>query len=149
MTTQPIIHDNVLQWLTPATRVRHLYPGEQIPSTLNIGFDILGQLDPEWIWVTEFAGELTGILMASPCHGMAIIWRLQIIPGLPSTNLLRMLRVFKSTLHKRGFKGYMVIVDETREEESSLARIVTKLGGQAVKNGLTLLAAPMPLRGMP
>jgi hypothetical protein len=120
-------------------RVRLLRRGEVIPSSLDTGFEALGQLDTDWIWCLDVDGAIKGVLLASPCHGAAIIWRIAIEPGQSSMALGRLLRAFMRDCAKRNVRGYLTIVSPAREEEKRLAAIITKAGGTIVKEGMTIM----------
>jgi hypothetical protein len=147
MTTQAIPIPDVLALFTPSEKARLLRPGEVIPSQLDVGFDLLGKLDPEWIWVLDYAGEIRGVLIAAPCHGVAFIWRLALLPGQPPTSVVRLLRRFLRDIRRREMIGYMTLVDLGVETQSRLTKIIEHAGGGRYRE-LTLVCAPMPREGI-
>lgn len=119
--------------------IRNLRPGETLPARFEVGFDQLNQLDPEWVWVME-RGTIEGCLVASPCHGTAIVWRLF------CENrwwLLALLRRFAKDIRKRGCKGYMMLLDTSKPTQAKLARLVKHQGGGTLPFQFSLHAAPL------
>lgn len=134
---------SILELLTQ-TRVRFLRKEDRIPAELRIGFDLLGQLDPEWIWVVEEAGSIRGVLVAAPCHGVAMVYRLALVPGTPVGSLTALLRMFLKDLRARGYVGYLTFVDPASKIQAKLKRLIERAGGQQVGNPHVVLAAPLP-----
>lgn len=131
---------DILRGTLPA-RVRLMRDGDVLPVEFEAGFDQLGQLDRQWAWVCERGGEITGLLLASPCHGVALVWKVAMKEG--ERSLLRLLRTFVRDIRQRGLKGYMTWVDPKIERQNKLRRIMEHAGGKAAIDSLTLVAAPL------
>ena len=129
-------------WAT--ARVRNLRPQEPIPAEFQIGFDALGQLDYNWIWVVEDRG-IEGILVAAPCHGLALLYRVQMRPG--SKLLMRLLRSVMKDLRARGIRGFMTFLSQRREEEIKLGIIIERLGGRQMGEHM-VMASPLAKEGV-
>ena|SRR5208283_1337761 len=126
--------------------VRLLQEPESLPESFEAGFDQLGQLDPQWVWVAERRGQIVGCIVASPCHGVALIWRLYSKTG--ADCLLPMCRRFMADCRKRGVKGYMTFVDLNIPAQSKLQRLLKRLGGDTTGNPFTLIAGPLAKEGV-
>jgi hypothetical protein len=86
-------------------------------------------LDPNWVWLAKDEDEIVGILIAAPCHGLAFIWRIKMLPEASPMALLRLLRGFIRDIQKRGYLGYMALLNVAeRKEEQALARIAFRAG---------------------
>jgi len=123
--------------------VRLLRSGDVLPKTFDIGFDQLGTLDASWVWVSERQGTITGVLVASPCHGVALIWRLAVEPSEPISTLTRLLRVFLKAIRERKCKGYITWVDPKVEIQAKLKGIIQHVGGGVAVNGMEMLAGSL------
>jgi len=123
--------------------VRTLKKGEYLPASLEVGLDLLGKLDPDWIWIATRFGLVTGVLAASPCHGVAVIWRVIATEEASQTCVVRLLRAFLKEIRQRGFVGYITILDRHRPEEQQFQSIVQKAGGKYYGEH-SLMAAALP-----
>jgi hypothetical protein len=132
---------DVMSFLMPKDHARLLREGETIPATLEAGFELLGHLDRDWIWVLESDRQIKGVLLACPCHGAAFVWRIAIAPELDNVAVLRLLRRFLSDLKQRGVKGYLTIVDAQVATQKRLAGVIEKAGGTEVGQ-YTLMVGP-------
>jgi hypothetical protein len=128
--------------------VRLMRKGEVIPSGLEAGFDLLGKLDPDWIWVLDVGGVVKGVLVASPAHGAAMIWRISVEPGQSTMAVGKLLRAFLRDIRGRGIAGYLTALSLTREPEKRLAAIIEQSGGRRTQDGLSLYASPLPKEGI-
>jgi hypothetical protein len=101
-----------------------------IPEGLKEGENWhLLSLDSDWVWLAKDDDEIVGILIAAPCHGLAFIWRIKMLPEASPMALLRLLRAFIRDLHKRKCLGYMALLNVAeRKEEQALARIAFRAG---------------------
>ena len=135
-------HVNILEWLTPKDCVRNLDFGETIPSHMDAGFDLLGKLDREWIWVLESAGEIKGVLVASNFHGLAFLWRLKVLPGVDNFGALKLLKRFRRDCKKRGVKGYITLADLSTDTGRRLKAIVERCGGKDYGT-ISILSSPL------
>lgn len=115
-----------------------------IPAELEAGFDVLGQLDPDWVWVLEEGTRITGVLVASPAHGTAMLWRISISKQASRVSLVRLLRAFLRDSRSRGIRGYLTVVSLDNKSQSQLARIIERSGGKVIQSGMTMLASSMP-----
>jgi hypothetical protein len=125
-------------------RARLMRPKEVIPPELEAAFDILGQLDPDWVWVLDIDGKIRGVLVASPAHGVAMIWRIVVSPGASSMALGKLLRAFLRDCRARGVRGYLTVVSLAGESQARLAQIIEHAGGKKIEDGMTLYASPLP-----
>jgi hypothetical protein len=117
-----------------------------IPAELESGFDLLGQLDPDWVWVLAQDEKIKGVLIASPAHGVAMIWRITVAKDASQMALFKLLRAFLRDARSRGLRGYLTIVSPSSESQKRLTGIFEKAGGQVVESGMTMLASPVPGR---
>jgi hypothetical protein len=120
-----------------------LQEDETIPASLEAGFEQLGHLDRHWVWVLESGGEIKGVLLASPCHGAAFIWRVAVAQGVEGWSVGKLLRRFLKDCKERGLRGYLTIVNPSVEAQGQLKSIVERAGGKAV-GSYELLAGPTP-----
>lgn len=134
---------DVMAFLTPKDHTRLLREGETIPPSLEAGFDLLGKLDHNWIWVVEAGGEIKGVLVASPCHGCAFVWRVVIADGMANIAVIRLLRRFARDIRDRGMKGYITLLGSSSAVETRLRSIVEKLGAKAWGE-YTIMASGLP-----
>lgn len=125
------------------TIIRQMRCGDILLPEWECGFEQLGRIDPEWVWVAEKGGRLIGCIVASPAHGTAIVWRV-VSDG---SCLLPLLRTFYRDIRKRGCMGYMTIVDPRIKEQAKLQKVMERGKGGIVADGFTLIAAPV-LEGM-
>lgn len=144
--TSQLVMD-VLRGRSPS-RVRLIHAGESLPSCLEAGFDQLGQLDPSWVWIVERDGKIEGTLLASPCHGTAIIWRLALVPDAPVSSLFKLLRQFLRDCRARKLKGYMTLVDPCVDTQDKLRRVMQRAGAKVAAEGWSLVAGPLPKEGI-
>jgi hypothetical protein len=126
---------------------RLLRAGESIPAGLEAGFDQLGQLDRNWVWVLETDVEITGVLIGSPCHGACFIWRMSVDPKASQMSVVRLLRRFASDIRARGLKGYMLIIDPSTPTQTHLVRILEKIGAKRIKT-VEWYAGSLPRPGL-
>lgn len=113
-----------------------------IPDALKEGENWpLLDLDPDWVWVSyDKAERIVGILIAAPCHGIVLLWRVKMLPSAPIMALLRLFRSFIRDLRKRHCLGYIVMLDATRPDEQALARIAFRAGALAAPGSFSLVA---------
>lgn len=143
MSTQTNIPNiDVLAILT-RDRVRKLREGETIPETLDSGFEKYGKLDRDWCWVYVSSGEIKGVLLASPCHGTAFVWRFKVLPECGQVAALKLLKAFKHDLHARGVHGFLTLVDLNTDNGKRLQRVVERCGGKDF-GSLNLFSAALP-----
>ncbi len=141
MSTQTVELD-ILGFLA-RDRVRMLHAGETIPTRFDAGFEQLGALDTEWVWVLESCGEMKGVLVAAPCHGTAFIWRVAVDKGVEPWSIGKLLRRFLADCRSRGLRGYLTIVDVSVPVQAQLQHIVERAGGKTIGD-FKLLAGPTP-----
>ena len=134
---------DVLEYLMPKDQARKMLLGDSIPVELEAGFEQLGKLDLNWVWVWESKHQVRGILLAAPCHGSAFIWRLSVLPGEPEMAVGRLLRRFLSDLKIMGISGYITLVNPANETQAQLQAIIKRAGGQEFGT-YTLMASAMP-----
>lgn len=115
-----------------AAHCRQMREEENLPADLNLGLDQIGKLDPNWVWVVDEGGEITGALIASPCHGIVALWRIVSRPGSSPVNVRKVLRKFFVDIRERGYLGCIVFLDPLNETEAKLARFAKRVGGKTV-----------------
>jgi hypothetical protein len=138
---------DVMQFLAPKDEARLLGPDEEIPTELEAGFDQLGKLDRNWVWIVQSDWKIKGVLLASPCHGSAFVWRVSLLPGLDKTAILRLLRRFVSDIRKRGVIGIITILDAATPTQAALKGILERVGGCKFGD-YELVVAPIPKEGV-
>lgn len=138
---------DVMAYLRPSEHARLIGPTESIPAGLEAGFEQLGRLDRDWVWVLESDGKIKGVLIACPCHGCAFIWRLSVDPKISKVSVLRLLRRFYGDLRKRGLVGHMTIIDPSTATQRHLVRMLEKVGAVKVRD-VQLFAGPLPEDGL-
>jgi hypothetical protein len=123
--------------------VRLLKKGEYLPASLEVGLDLLGKIDPDWIWIATRLGLVTGVLAASPCHGVAVIWRVIATEAASGTCVLRLLRRFLKDIKERQMLGYVVVLDQHKPIEMKLAEIVKRYGGKSFGSSFMVMASSL------
>lgn len=114
---------------------------KHIPDALKAGesWPILN-LDPDWIWESrDENGEVVGILIAAPCHGLVFIWRIKMLKTAPAAALLSLFRRFIKDIRARGCLGYMATLDLCRPEEQQLARVAIRARGMFEPKTVSLI----------
>lgn len=122
------------------TVIRQMHKGESLPASFELGFDQLGQVDEEWVWVAESGDRLVGCIMASPCHGTAIVWR---VVSRDTITLLKLLRFFLKECKTRGLRGCMAMIDPQIDAQRKLKSIMVKTGGNVASTKFELVATPL------
>jgi hypothetical protein len=121
-------------------RIRNMRPGEVLPEKFEVGFDQLGRLDHNWVWIAERRGQIEGCIVASPCHGVALIWRLVSFAG--SAGMLPLCRRFMKDCKARGIRGYLTLVDPEVKTQARLMRVILRGKGK-VAGTFHLMASPL------
>lgn len=134
---------DVLAYLVPPNGARKIRADEEIPASLEAGFEQIGNLDRDWVWVWVSQSEIRGVLLASPCHGTAFIWRVSVLPGEKQWAVGSLLRRFLSDCKNMGLKGYLTIIDPLVDSQAQLKSIIERAGGKQFGN-YELMAAPTP-----
>lgn len=101
-----------------------LLRGDNIPSSLSLGFDLL---DPDWAWVAVVDSTVRAALLAAPCHGVVMVVRLVVEPGY-GWALPRLLRAFIRDAVRRGYAGYVCSLDKERKEEAKILKALKRAG---------------------
>jgi hypothetical protein len=114
-------------------KIRNFILGEELPEQLKSGFEG-GMCDPSWIWVVERDGKIVASLIAAPAHIVVILLRLLATPDAHPFDVRALLLAVTSEIKARGYNGYMVWADPTRETEKSLIDIVVATGGVQLPN---------------
>lgn len=143
MSTQSLQID-VMQYLMPKYQVRKLRPDETIPECMDAGFEKFGQLDREWCWVYESCGSIKGVLLASPCHGTAFLWRFKVLPECGELAALKLLKRFRRDALDMGVYGFLTLIDLSTVTGKRLKRVVERCGGKDY-GAVNLLSSPLPL----
>jgi hypothetical protein len=144
MSALPVTFDVMEFFRSKREHARLLRPGEVIPSELEAAFDLLGQLDPDWVWVLDCAGTIKGVLVASPAHGVAMIWRISIAKDASNMALVRILRRFLKDCRKRGIRGLLTAVSPNRDSEKRLASIMVHAGCRQLEGDLVMVVGKLP-----
>jgi hypothetical protein len=147
MSTSPVSGNFDIMAVLAMDRARLMREGEIIPASLDAGFDLLGSLDHDWIWVLDSGGEIKGVMVASPCHGTVFVWRIAIDPSVSNTGVIRLLRRFVGDIRKRGSVGYTTLVDASKPIQKRLMGIVEKAGGTKFGD-YSLMASTLPREGL-
>lgn len=126
------------------TTVRTLRKGEPMPEHIGEPFLKIASIDPDWIWVAEYEGEVIGIIIAAYCHGFALVLRVKMEPDAPRPALLILLRRFFSDLRKRGLVGYVSWFEDKSYDEQTLRRISESLGGIVQSRPSVIVASLLP-----
>lgn len=113
--------------------VRNFILGEKLPEQLKTGFE-MGKCDPDWIWVVERDGELVGLLVAAPAHVMAILIRLVNTKNARGSDIRALILGVFREIKKRGYMGYTVWLDPTKEPENRFIGIIRAIGGFQLLN---------------
>lgn len=146
MSALPVTFDVIEFFRGKKEHVRLLRKNEVIPTELEAAFDILGQLDPDWVWVLDDSGTIKGVLVASPCHGAAMVWRVSLAKDVSNIGLRRLLRRFVRDCKKRGLLGLITFMSLSGGSQSSLAAIIERAGGRKIQDGMTMMILPQPRR---
>lgn len=122
-----------------------------IPDALKEGENWqLLDIDPDWMWVAHGPeGNIVGFLMAAPCHGLAIIWRIRILKSAPTTTLLSLLRQFIRSIRRKKCLGYVAMLDLGRPEEQALARIAFRAKGLFAPRAVSVICGSVETGHVP
>ena len=126
--------------------VRFLRVNEEIPAGLDTGFEQLGHLDRHWVWVLDVNHKIEGVLLAAPCHGVAFVWRLCVLPNSSTTDVLRLLRGFLASCRERGLVGYMTLMDLAQPTQERLRGLIERAGG-IHQGDFSLMVSAIPKEG--
>jgi hypothetical protein len=148
MSAYPNFDHGIMSYLLPQDQARLIGPTEQIPAALEVGFEQLGHLDREWVWVVENGGVIHGVLLACPCHGCAVIWRISLDPSLNNIAIIRLLRRFLRDVRERGMVGLLTLIDPFKPSQARFQGMLEKVGGKPFGTTYTLMAAPIPKEGI-
>ena len=111
-----------------------------IPDSLKEGENWpLLDIDPDWVWVVHEEERIVGMLIAAPCHGIVMIWRIKMAKSASPTSLLRLFRTFIKDIRRRRCLGYMAMVDVTRPEEQALMRIAFRAKGLLMPSAYSMI----------
>lgn len=134
----------VMDALTGKSRpmVRLLRAGERLPAEFAVGFDQIAEIDANWCWVIERVATIEGCLLASPCHGAAVIWRL-VMPVENVSGLRLLLRTFMRDCRARGLKGYITLVDSGIDTQGKLKKLMERAGAKVASEGMSFMAGPL------
>lgn len=113
--------------------VRNLIPGETLPEELRTGYE-LGKCDPNWIWVVERNGEAVALLVAAPAHVIAILIRVVNTKKCRGTDIRALILGAFRDIKERGYNGYTVWLDPTKEPENRFIAIIRAIGGFQLLN---------------
>lgn len=122
------------------TVIRQMHKGEVLPEHFELGFDQLGQIDEEWVWVAESGSDIIGCILSSPCHGTAVVWR---VVASDKRCLLKLLRFFLRECKTRGLRGCMAMVDPEIDAQRKLKSIMARTGGYVASDKFELVATPL------
>lgn len=128
----------MLDYVTKVEGVRHPYAAEPLP-TLDIG----PSPDPDWVWLLIRDGAIAGLLVACPCHGIALIMRV-IALGIHEGVTLPLLRAAAQEVKNRGYEYFAVIADPTRPSERRLAELARQVGGKEYPTAHILVMGRIP-----
>jgi hypothetical protein len=90
------------------------------------------RIDPEWCWVVEHESAPIALVLASPAHGMLMVWRVLSTASARRTMLTWFLAAFPKILDNarlRGCVGYGSFFHDDRPEEAKLARLLQRNRG--------------------
>lgn len=135
----------VLRGESPLT-VRLLRESESLPESFEAGFDQLRQLDPSWVWVAERRGQIVGCIVSSPCHGVALIWRLVALPG--SHCLFALWKRFLKDCRSRKVVGFMALVDPAVHTQGKIQRYLERQMRAKDAGRFVLMAGSMARGGV-
>ena len=110
------------------TTVRTLRANEPMPEGFATGYENMPFM-PDWVWVAESDGEALGVLMAAPCHGLIYLMRLCIKDDAQRMTAFALLRACMRETNRRGFKGFFMHIDPTKEIDRRFIPTVKKTGG--------------------
>jgi len=134
---------DLLPFLMPKDEVRKLRSTDVIPKELDAGFEQLGMIDREWVWVLANEHRVKGIIVAAPVHGTVFVWRVALIPGQKSSALSRLLRGFLQSMREIGCAGILTIVDAKVPTQRQFRRVLERIKGKKFGE-YDLVVAPMP-----
>lgn len=99
-----------------------------MPQDLDTGFEQMPVMK-DFVWVAENHGQITGALLASPCHGLIFFVRVRTQPDAPAMTVPLLFRRAVRDCVKRGFKGYFTYIDPNRSAERAFIPVCRKAGG--------------------
>jgi hypothetical protein len=110
-------------------KIRNFILGEELPDSLKTGFESGKATDASWIWVVERDGKIVASLIAAPAHIVVILLRLLATPDAHPLDVRALLLTVMAAIKERGYVGYLVWADPTRESEKTLIDIIEAAGG--------------------
>lgn len=117
-----------------------------MPQDLGTGFESMPVMK-SFCWVAEQDGQIVGILMAAPCHGLIFLVRLRVIKGAPVTTTHLLFRHCMRDAKAMGFVGYFSYIDPKRESEAAMIPICTRAGGVQITDVQVPLVGSTELAG--
>lgn len=126
--------------------VRLMLQRDVIPAEFEVGFDQLGRLDHNWIWVVERYGKIEGCIVAAPCHGVAFVYRVAMAKDAPKYCLRKLIRQAVNDCRERGIRGMMTFVNPDNETQMKLKKLMENWGGGSPVPLQMVMAAPLPGR---
>lgn len=118
--------------------VRTLKETDPFPEGFATGYEAMPVMKA-WVWVAEKDGEVFGVLMGAPMHGLVYLMRLCIRDGAASATAFLLLRAFMRETTKRGFKGYVMHIDPTGAVDRKMIPLVKRAGGVQLTLPQTML----------
>jgi len=109
--------------------IRNLRPADVIPPEFEVGFERLGKLDYDWIWVIERYGVIDGCIVAAPCHGIAFVYRVAMRKDVPKTLLRKLIYGALKDAKARGVVGMMTFLDPSVPVQLKLKKLLVSWGG--------------------
>ena len=122
--------------------VRNLQPDEDFPPFMDEWMKTPATMR-EWVWVAIKEGEVVGLLVAAPCHGLVYLARFQTVQNAPASTMLHLLRRCFADCRQRGFGGYFSQVNPTLETERKIIGLVRANGGTQVIDPMVMVAGKL------
>jgi hypothetical protein len=93
--------------------------------------------------MAETAEGVCAVLIAAPCHGIALLMKLNAATTAPKSALVPLFRQFLRELKERHMVGYLCWFDQKREAERKLLSIVRR-ASEHEEFEATLFAGKLP-----
>jgi hypothetical protein len=119
--------------------VRTLRADETFPVGFETGFEEMPVMK-NWVWIAEEDGEVAGVLIGAPMHGIVYVLRLCTRAGAPGSTAFLLLRHFMRDCAARGIKGYILHIDPTLETMRRLIPLCKRAGGVQLNMPQIMLA---------
>ena len=116
--------------------------GRAVPQSLRDDFPVDWRLDHYWTWTASVDGEIVGVLLGCPCHGVAELVRIRVLPG-HGRVIPRLLRTFVRDCIKRDLRGYVIYLGCDDAIQYHLKEIALRAGAKVLPYRIIAVAGKL------